>query len=139
MKIYSVYSFIISALLILTQFISTSYAPPGGARNIYVFAIALLHAIFGIWFLKGKDSIPFARASAVSRLGIGSVFLATGAIQFGAAGAMNSALPFYLLLHGGVDFLAGAVTLWQTRRLPRAIRETTPLTPEYFNRFLFAL
>lgn len=36
MKIYSAYSFIISALLILTQFISTPYTPPGAARNIYI-------------------------------------------------------------------------------------------------------
>ncbi len=139
MKIYSAYSFSIAALLILTQFISTPYTPSGATRNVYVFAVALLHAIFGIWFLKGKDSVAFAHASAISRFSIGCVFVTAGSLQFGAMGTENFPLPIYLLLHGLVDLCAGGFTLWQTRQLPYTMRETTPLTLEYYNRFLFAL
>lgn len=136
MKIYSAYSFIISALLILTQFLST---PPGADRNIYIFAVALVHAIFGIWFLKGKDSVAFARASAVSRFGIGCMFVTAGVFQVGAAGLAVFPLPVYFLLHGVVDILAGSATFWLTRKLPQTTREATPLTLEFYNRFLFAL
>ncbi len=139
MKIYSFYSFGMAALLILTQLIRTPYSQQSGAQNIYIFAIALLHAIFGIWFLKGKDSIAFARASAVSRLGIGCGFIAMGALQFGAISTGDFPLPAYLLMHGTVDLLVAILALWLMRKQPRAERNQTPLTLEYYNRFLFAL
>ena len=139
MKIYSLYSFAIAALLIATQFFRTPYAVAGATLNIYVFAIALLHAIFGIWFLKGKESPAFTRASAISRIAIGSTFLVTGAWQYSTVGAASFPLSTYLLLHGTVDLMAGCLTLWHARKQPLAKSETTPMTLEYFNRFLFAL
>lgn len=139
MKFYSFYSFGMAAVLILTEFVRTPYSAQSGAQNIYVFAIALLHAIFGIWFLKGKDSAAFARASAVSRFAIGCVFLATGAVQFSAIRAGDFPLPAYLLLHGTVDLVAAVFTFSQMRMQPRAERNETPLSLEYYNRFLFAL
>ena len=67
MKIYSAYSFIISALHILTQFISTPYTPPGTTRNIYVFAVALrvVHPL--VLLLPAVDLLSVA-AIGVSRL-----------------------------------------------------------------------
>lgn len=120
--------------------VSELYAYSKSANvQIYVLAVALLHLIFGIWFLKGKQSTEFARASTVTRLVIAGLF-ASGLGFLWATKSHDTSTMLYLGVQALADLSASLVTwrlLRQVQQKPAATKGA--MTLEYYNRFLFAL
>ena len=113
---------------------------------VLVFALALFHIIFAIWFAKGRALQAFARASVWGRAVGGTVCAATAVLLWRSGEWMQVSrlfagfLPSYLGVHGLFE-LIGAVFTQRSLPIPgeAGSRPSRPTNLHEKNRFVFAI
>ena len=120
------------------------YAGAGAAQPelLFLAALALFHFIYAIWFWKGRELLPFARASVWGRLLMAGCYL--GAALLWRHGDLPTPVfagffLSYLTVQGAIDLLSAlltALTLPANQHEPLA--SLPPLHAEGRNRALFA-
>jgi hypothetical protein len=140
MRAYSAWSAAMGVALLAGAALLQGRWGEAAAESLYLYALALFHGIYAIWFRKGAALPAFARASVAGRLAIATAYLVAALLLARGGSALDAGfrnfLLAYLLIQATAD-IASAI------RSGRELPETTgvavaPLSVEARNRFLFA-
>jgi hypothetical protein len=143
MRLFSIWNFGLAVAIITAEIVGAIETRQLRAGGVYPLGVALIHAIYGIWFLKGKDSADFSFASGFSRVLVGLVFAV-----YAVFGIYNSnGLLTNWRIAGLAYLVANAVIYLTTGMLGVALhkRPNAPAVPrekmqlEHYNRFAFAV
>jgi hypothetical protein len=117
MKLYALWSALLAvALLAGAARLQGAWGESAG-ESLFVYALALWHGIYAIWFWKGAALAPFARASVMGRLLMALIYLSAAAHlrRFGAtlpvAPGLLGFFIGYLLVQAAAD-LGGTLATW---------------------------
>lgn len=143
LKLFALWNFLNACILIVFEFSKSHTEQTTQNLNIYVLGVALIHGIYGIWFLKGSGSFHFARKSSWGRMGIAVIFISFLLLihfQYSTFEILNRVLLISYLSINAVVFLASAIlSLFNTSDQEENIKENKkPMEFEHYNRFVFA-
>jgi hypothetical protein len=119
------------------------YAGAGVAQPelLFLAALALFHFIYAIWFWKGRELLPFARASVWGRLLMAGCYLGAASLWRHAALPTPAFAGFflrYLTMQGTIDLLGALLTALSLTTREEQTATRPPLHAEGRNRAIFA-
>ena len=147
MKYYSAWSMALALTMMAYVFVVFQSESLQSAEPIYVMCVALFHAIYGIWFFKGKKSPTFAAKTVLGR-GILGIFLFMTAFF---TRSIDESQPsqviwlnlvfYYAMVIGSIELLSALITKMALNKdtYQKVQQELAPMTFKSKNRFVFGL
>ena len=144
LKLYSLWSAAAGAALLLWASAGHAAWTGAGQESLFLYALALWHGIYAIWFWKGRTLAAFARATVPGRLAMAVIYLAA-AFLLQSSGAplpenLRAGFLAYLLAQAAADIAGALVTQFGLRAEARGSEAAAhaKLKVEEQNRLLFA-